>query len=63
MEMKEDESKDKKPMVVDLVPSISRAIATMKQAGGKVVPAKEVCGDRGWHARLTTPSPLRPATG
>ena len=51
-EMYRRESKDEKPMVVVLVPSIARALAAVKQAGGKVVLEKEAYGDWGWYARV-----------
>lgn len=45
-------SKDEKPMVVVLVPSVARALAAVKQAGGKVILDKEAYGDWGWYARV-----------
>jgi len=45
-------SKDEKPMVVVLVPSIDRALASITQVGGKVVLEKEAIGEWGWYARI-----------
>jgi len=39
-------------MVVVLVPSVDKALASVKQAGGKVVLDKEAYGEWGWYARV-----------
>jgi predicted enzyme related to lactoylglutathione lyase len=51
-EMYRRESRDEKPLVVVKVPSVSKAIAAVKKAGGKVVSEKESYGDWGWYARV-----------
>lgn len=45
-------SKDERPMVVVQVPSIDKALAAVKQAGGKIVLEKEAYGEWGWYARV-----------
>lgn len=45
-------AKDERPMVVVQVPSIDKALAAVKQAGGKVVLEKEAYGEWGWYARV-----------
>lgn len=45
-------SKDERPMVVVQVPSIDKALAAVKQAGGKIVLEKEAYGKWGWYARV-----------
>jgi predicted enzyme related to lactoylglutathione lyase len=51
-EMYKRGSKDEMPMVVVLVPSIARALAAVKDAGGKVVLEREAYGEWGWYARV-----------
>ena len=51
-EMYRRAAKDEKPMVVVLVPSIARALAAVRKAGGKVVLEKEAYGDWGYYARV-----------
>jgi len=51
-EMYRRASRDEKPMVVVLVPSITRALAAVRQAGGKVVLEKEAYADWGFYARV-----------
>ena len=45
-------SKDERPMVVVQVPSIDKALAAVKQAGGRIVLEKEAYGEWGWYARV-----------
>ncbi len=54
-EMYRRQSKDEKPILVILVPSVTRAIDRLKQAGGKVVSEKEAYGEWGWYARVKDP--------
>jgi len=54
-EMYRRESKNEKPALVILVPSIARTIAKLKRAGGKVVSEKEAYGEWGWYARVKDP--------
>jgi predicted enzyme related to lactoylglutathione lyase len=51
-EMYRRASKEEKPMVVVLVPSMAKALAAVKRAGGKVVLEKEAYGEWGWYARV-----------
>jgi predicted enzyme related to lactoylglutathione lyase len=51
-EMYKRESKDDRPVLVVLVPSITRALNKLKQAGGKVVSGKEAYGEWGYYARI-----------
>jgi hypothetical protein len=54
-EMYRRESKAERPMLVVLVPSVSRALAAVTKAGGKVVLEKEAYGEWGWYARVKDP--------
>jgi len=51
-EMYRRASKDEKPMVVVLVPSITRALTAVRRAGGKVILEKEAYEDWGFYARV-----------
>ena len=51
-EMYRRESNDDKPMLVILVPSITKTINKLKQAGGKIISEKEAYGEWGWYARV-----------
>ena len=54
-EMYRRSSKEEKAMVVVLVPSMAKALAAVKKAGGKVVLEKEAYGEWGWYARVKDP--------
>jgi predicted enzyme related to lactoylglutathione lyase len=51
-EMYRRSSKDEKTLVVVAVPSIARALVSVRHAGGKVVSEKEAYGDWGYYARV-----------
>jgi predicted enzyme related to lactoylglutathione lyase len=51
-EMYRRASRDEKPLVVVGVPSIARALAAVKKAGGRVILEKEAYGDWGFYARV-----------
>jgi predicted enzyme related to lactoylglutathione lyase len=54
-EMYRRESKNEKPLLVVLVPSLARALAAAKKAGGKIVLEKEAYGEWGSYARVKDP--------
>jgi predicted enzyme related to lactoylglutathione lyase len=51
-EMYRRASREEKPLVVVGVPSIARALAAVKKAGGRVILEKEAYGDWGFYARV-----------
>jgi predicted enzyme related to lactoylglutathione lyase len=51
-EMYRRASRDEKPLVVVGVPSIARALAAVRKAGGRVILEKEAYGDWGFYARV-----------